>query len=178
MDKEFDPCYEQHRLIVNEDAEWAIARPKSSVFFARIIARPPYLIVVGDIDTAVFHGHCSDSPLGLVNWVGTSSVGYIASKLSRGMTSPNLARQDCYLDALESAQDHVKHAEDEEEREMWAEIEQMVKQSDDLEEIRRHIAEEVPDGWEIAGSFGYRTSDRVLHARAACRAVLRLLKEK
>ena len=176
MQETYDDRFEQHELLSSTENEWTIGMPGRSEYWTRIIARPPFLIVVGDIDTAVFQGHHSDHPVGLVDWAGTSSIGYIATKCSMGMSDSEVAYEDCY----EEAASYVAEMLEDEDREpdiaaAWDDVECMINCQDPLETIKQFIADEIPDGWEIAGTFGRRVSTRVRLARAACRRLKRLL---
>ena len=98
-------AFKDHVLKSESQGNWLIRHPRSSAFWTRIIAAPPYLICVGDCDTAVFWGHPSDGEIGMVRWVVRSGLDYIAGKCSLGMdVQPNAGfriEKDVFLHDVE-----------------------------------------------------------------------------
>jgi hypothetical protein len=171
-------AYAKHTVLeVKGEGSYIIHRapPDTWCFWTRVIAASPYLICVGDADTAVFRGHPSDNPLGLVHWVAQSNLSYLASKCSMGMGS----NMGFCLDPDSLKHDLQEYIDDDETSEAEHEVYRDALNTagwGDYEGARRHVAEEIQDGWEVAEHLGNRVDSRVVYAQEACRALIKLLR--
>ena len=173
-------AYANHTVLGEEGpGMWTICRAKSGIFYARIIAAFPHVIVVGDGPNAIFYGGDGGwSPEQMVRWVAESSDGYMAGKLDMGISGAGLGHERDESVAMETAREYLKEARTEgthEEIVAWDDAIDALE-SGDIDGARRLIWEGVQDGGEI--ELGRVISSRFFYAREACRALLRLLDER